>query len=385
VFEFSTTSRIVFGTGALEKMPEIVRGFGRRVFLVTGANVSRSSVALARLENQGSIVEVYRIKREPTVEDVQRGIERSRAFGSEVVVGIGGGSALDAAKAIAALTTDSGELLDYLEVVGRGFALTGQGLPCVAMPTTSGTGAEVTRNAVIDVPEQSTKVSLRGAKVLPRVAIVDPQLTVSMASQVTAATGFDALTQVIEPFLSVRANPMTDALSREGIRLAARSLLRAYSNGADVAAREDMAMVSLLGGLSLANAGLGAVHGLAGPLGGLFRAPHGAVCAALLSATLTVNLKCVRARGGAEGVELLERFREVARLLTSQNDATAEDGIAWIERHTQLLRIPKLSSYGVGPERFGHIIERALRASSMQYNCIRLTPEDLSWVLRSSL
>jgi alcohol dehydrogenase class IV len=387
LFEFITSSRVLFGSGCIAKLPEVVLGFGRRVLLVTGSNVERGEFVQALLATAGCAVCVFRVSREPKVTDIQQGVSLCRTWGADVVVGFGGGSALDSAKAIAVVSTNPGELVDYLElkVVGHVQSLSVPGLPCIAVPTTAGTGAEVTRNAVIDVPEQSTKVSLRGSFVLARVALIDPKLTLSLPPSVTAATGFDALTQVIEPFLSNRHNPLVDALAKEGVRLAAKALPRVYANGADLAAREDMALVSLLGGFSLTNAGLGAVHGLAGPLGGLFRAPHGALCAALLAPTLSGNLKVLNSRADANSTEQWGRYRELGRILTSRDDATAEDAIGFVTELTEQLNIPKLSSYGVTTSHFESIIERALRASSMQYNSVKLSAEDLTAILSAAL
>lgn len=385
MFEFITSSRVLFGSGCIAKLPDVVLGFGRRVLLVTGSNVERGEFVRALLATAGCAVSVFRVSREPMVTDIQQGVSLCRTWGADVVVGFGGGSALDSAKAIAAVSTNPGELIDYLEVVGRGQSLSVPGLPCIAVPTTAGTGAEVTRNAVIDVPEQSTKVSLRGSFVLARVALIDPKLTLSAPPSVTAATGFDALTQVIEPFLSNRHNPLVDALAKEGVRLAAKALPRVYANGADLAAREDMALVSLLGGFSLTNAGLGAVHGLAGPLGGLFQAPHGALCAALLAPTLSGNLKALNSGTDANSTEQWGRYRELGRILTSRDDATADDAIGFVTELTGQLNIPKLSSYGVTTSHFESIIERALRASSMQYNSVKLSAEDLTAILSAAL
>ena len=233
------------------------------------------------------------------------------------MIGLGGGSAIDAAKAIAALAANGGDPLDYLEVVGRGRSLTQPSLPCIAIPTTAGTGAEVTRNAVLASPEHGIKASLRSATMLPRLALVDPELTYSLPAAVTASTGLDALTQLIEPFTSSKANPLTDALCREGMMRAARSLRTAYEDGRDAAAREDMALASLFGGLALANAGLGVVHGFAGPVGGTFHAPHGAVCAAFLPHVMAVNARALRTR--QPGSAALARYDEIARILTGQS------------------------------------------------------------------
>jgi alcohol dehydrogenase class IV len=283
------------------------------------------------------------------------------------------------AKAVAAVATNEGQLTDYLEVIGRGQGLVRVGLPCIAVPTTAGTGAEVTRNAVIDVPSHATKVSLRGEYLLPRVALVDPRLTLSVPKAVTAATGFDALAQVVEPFVSNRANPMTDALARAGIRLAARSLRRAYHQGSDITARSDMALVSLWGGMCLANARLGAVHGLAGPIGGMFHLAHGVLCAALLGPAMRANVAALRRQ--TDGRETLERYAEIARLVTDNDSASAEDGIAWVEQLASELGVSRLGPLDVLARQRDELVDRALRASSMQGNPVRLTPADILAIL----
>lgn len=385
VFDFSATPRVVFGSGSVAKVPELVASFGRRVLMVTGSREERYASVYAALEGIGATVEVFRVLNEPKVEDIARGVAEGRTLGADVVLGIGGGSVLDAAKAIAAVTTNPGELLDYLEVVGRGQALSAPGLPCIAVPTTSGTGAEVTRNAVIDVPAQSTKVSLRGAYVMPRVAVVDPELTLSVSPALSAATGFDALTQVIEPYLSRKHNPVTDGIAQVAIARAAEALPRVFTDGADRSAREAMAWVSLMGGLCLTQAGLGAVHGLAGPLGGVLRAPHGALCAALLAPTLAGNLAAVRASVSAERDEQLMRYRRLGQLLSARADATEDDAIACLVELSARLEIPKLKSFGLKEAEFDGIIERAVRASSMQYNAVKLTAVQIADILRAAL
>lgn len=382
MFEFITSPRVVFGVGVTEQLPEITRQFGSRVFLVTGANQSRTRPIIQSLEQENCAIARLQIAHEPTVRDVQEGVTAVRAFAADVVVAIGGGSALDAGKAIAAVSTNPGELEHYLEVVGQGKPLEISGLPCIAVPTTSGTGAEVTRNAVIDVPSHSVKVSLRGPTVLPRVAMIDPALTLSVPPEITAATGFDALTQVIEPYVSNRANPMTDALARAGIELAARSLRKAFHTPDDINARTDMALVSLWGGICLTNARLGAVHGLAGPIGGMSHASHGAICAALLGPVMRANLVACQRRGGEATVA---RFRAIARMLTENASACAEDAIDWIEEIRRELGIRGLGALGIERGQFGAIAERAARASSMQGNPVPLTREEITTVLECSL
>ena len=269
-FEFATATRIVFGAGTVNDAGAIAKKFGRRALVVTGRDSRRAERILAGLKSSGVGAVTFSVAGEPELETVERGTKLARAEHCELVIGFGGGSALDAAKAIAAMLTNEGGLLDYVEIIGRGRPLTKLSAPFIAIPTTAGTGTEVTRNAVLASPEHKLKVSLRSPLMLARVAMIDPELTYDLPPALTASTGLDALTQLIEPFVCNRANPMTDGLCVEGLRRAARSLRVAFSKGQDQDAREDMAVASLFGGLALANAGLGAVHGFAGPIGGRF-------------------------------------------------------------------------------------------------------------------
>jgi len=295
------------------------------------------------------------------------------------VIGFGGGSAIDTGKAIAALAANSGEPLDYLEVVGKGESLRNPSLPFIAVPTTAGTGAEVTRNAVLASPQHGVKASLRSPFLLARLAVVDPELTRDLPPALTASTGLDALTQLIEPYVSSRANPMTDPLCLEGMRRAARSLPRAYADGRDAEARLDMSLASLFGGLALANAGLGAVHGFAAPIGGAFHAPHGAVCAALLPHVVGANIHALGSR--APHSPALARYQEVARILTGRPDARADDGTEWLRRLVEQLAIPALGAYGIRPQDLPDLTAKALQASSMKANPIALTPEEMAEIL----
>lgn len=377
-FEFATSSRVVFGPGTLVELGGLVVGMGRRTLVVTGRTPERAGPLFEILKEQGMDYVVFPVEGEPTIETVRKGTQLAREAGCDMVVGFGGGSALDAGKAVAALLTNGGDPLDYLEVVGRGRPLTRPSTPYVAVPTTAGTGSEVTRNAVLLSPEHRVKVSLRSHLMLPRLALVDPELTCTLPPEVTASTGMDALTQLIEAYVSNRANPMTDGICREGMRRAARSLLRAYERG-DPEAREEMSLASLFGGMALTNAKLGAVHGFAGPIGGEFRAPHGAVCAALLPHVMEVNVRALRERAPESWA--LRRYDEVGRILTGKEDAGAEEGVAWVRKLCEALRIPPLASYGIGPEHFGTLVERASTSSSMQGNPIKLTQEEMEEVL----
>ncbi|HOG30549.1 MAG TPA: iron-containing alcohol dehydrogenase, partial [Vicinamibacterales bacterium] len=275
------------------------------------------------------------------------------------------------------------ELMDYLEVVGRGQPITAPPLPLVAVPTTAGTGSEVTRNAVVTVPGRRVKASLRSPLMLPRAAVVDPRLTYGLPPALTASTGLDALTQLIEPFVSLRANPVADALCREGLARASRSLCRACEDGRDAAARTDMSLASLLGGMALASAGLGAVHGLAAPIGGMFRAPHGAVCAALLPHVMAANL---RALGEGRGrPDALGRMAEIGRLVTRSPEATAEDAVAWIRGTVARLEIPGLSRYGMAADALPEVAAQGLQASSMKGNPVALSAAELVGILEAAL
>jgi alcohol dehydrogenase class IV len=382
-WEFATAGRIMFGRGAARDAAATVAAFGTRVLVVTGATPARAEWLVEGLAALGASPTVIFVDGEPDVAFVGASASFAVRKAIGVVVSVGGGSAIDAGKAIAALATNAGDIFDYLEVVGRGRSLQAPPLPFVAIPTTAGTGSEVTRNAVLAVPDQRVKVSLRSPLMLPRVAIVDPELTYTVPDEVTAFTGLDALAQNIEPFLSPRATPLTDGLCREGIRRAARSLRAAVRDGQDAGAREDMALASLCGGLALANAGLGAVHGLAGPLGGTFAAPHGALCAALVAPVLAANVEALTAR--EPGTPARSRADEVAQLLTGRAAATAPDGVEWLAALTAELGIPRLSAWGVGTADIPTIVEQAARSSSMKGNPIALTPEELASIVASAL
>jgi alcohol dehydrogenase class IV len=351
--------------------------------VVTGRHPERAEALVRALQAAGIETSTCAVSGEPTTLVVQTALERARAAGCDWVAGIGGGSVLDTAKALAVLLTNEGDLLDHLEVIGGAQPLERPGVPCVAIPTTSGTGAEVTRNSVIASPEHRVKVSLRSPFLLPRLAVVDPLLTHDLPPELTATTGLDALTQLIEPYVCARANPLTDGFCREGLPRAARSLRRACERGDDAAAREDMALASLLGGLALANAGLGAVHGFAGPLGGMFPAPHGAVCAALLPHVMAANVAALEQRQPDSPARA--RYDEVARLLTGRPQATAADGVAWVRELCRDLAVPRLGAFGVTRADFPTLIEKAARASSMKANPLQLTETELEAVLAAAL
>jgi len=380
MFEFATAGKIVAGAGRAAELPGLVAGLGSRVLVCTGADPSRHGGLLAGL---GLPAVVVTVAAEPTVELARAGVAAAREHGADVVAAVGGGSVIDLAKAVAMLLGNGGDPLDYLEVIGSGRKITQPAVPCVAVPTTAGTGAEVTANAVLASPAHGLKASLRSPLMIPRVALVDPELTVSCPPRVTAASGLDALTQCLEPFVSVRANPLTDGLAREGLRRAAAGLRAAYADGRDLGARADMAMCSLLGGIALANAKLGAVHGLAGVIGGTTDVPHGVACAALLAPVVEANVRALRS--GQPGGPALDRYAEAARLLTGRPAASIDDGLTWIRETVSLLDVPGLAAFGIGPQHAGDVAAKAARSSSMQGNPVTLTPGDLRAIFLQAL
>ena len=382
-FEFSTAARVVFGPGAANDLGALARPFGQRALVVSGRSPDRPARVIAALEAAGFATSLLVVAGEPDTQVVMDGAVHARQAEADCVVGIGGGSAIDGAKAIAAMATNSGNVIDYLEIVGQGRPLEKPSLPCIAIPTTAGTGSEVTRNAVLASRAHGVKVSLRGPGLLPKLAIVDPSLTLDLPPALTATTGLDALTQLIEAYVSSRANPMTDALCREGIGRAAKALGPAFRNGTDAAARTDMSLASLWSGVALMNAGLGAVHGFAGPIGGLFHAPHGAICAALLPHVVAANVRAIETRAPTHPAR--ERFATVAQLITGDTAATAADGVLWLADLVQELRIPTLRHYGLGHEHVSVMVDKAQRASSMKGNPLELTAAELSKALEAAI
>jgi len=338
---------------------------------------------VAELHSAGVGCTPFGVEGEPSLDTVTEGVAAARRERCDLVIACGGGSAIDAGKAIAALVSNGGNLMDHLEVIGAGKPLLCPPIPFIAIPTTAGTGSEVTRNAVLAAHEQKVKASLRSPLMLPKLAVVDPELTYDLPQGVTASTGLDALTQLIEPYVSVRSNPMTDGFCAEGIRRIAAALRRAYSDGHDAQARADMSFASLLGGLSLANAGLGVVHGFAAPVGGMFPAPHGAVCAAILPHGVETNIAALRRR--EPGSRYLRRYETVARILTGNENAAPEDGVDWLRRLCADLETPPLRNYGVRAEDASTLVAKAAKASSMKGNPIVLTSDELHAVLEKSI
>ncbi len=376
-FEFATAQRILFGPGRADELPAAARTLMSRPLLVCGRNPDRvppaiRALAVGTLPSEG----------EPTFTAARAAVAQAQAVGADGLIAVGGGSVIDLAKAVAMLLANGGDPMDYAEVIGAGRAIAKPARPVIAVPTTAGAGSEVTRNAVLRDLERGVKVSLRSPGMLPALAVVDPRLTRDLPPALTAATGLDALAQLVEPFLCIRANPLTDAFCREGLPRVARALPQAVRNGDDEAARADMALGALLGGLALANAGLGAVHGFAAVLGGAFPAPHGAVCAALLAPVLEMNARQLAAAG--DGVRVA-RCHELAVLLTGRAGATPGDAVIWLRALTADLGIPGLAAYGVMDAQVVELCRQAAQSSSMKANPVVLDPSQLADILRQAM
>jgi alcohol dehydrogenase class IV len=382
-FDLAISADVRFGAGRVSEVPEALAGLGAsRVLVITGRTTSRADAVRSALAEAGIASLVFGVATEPSIERVRAAIALVAEASCDAVLGFGGGSALDVAKAAAVLATAGSDPLDHLEVIGAGRPIDTPGLPCVAVPTTAGTGSEVTRNSVLS--GGGVKASLRSPLLLPKVAVVDPDLLAGVPQPTIATSGMDALSQLIEPLLSQRANPFTDALARDGIRRSARSLRRAYEEGMeDADVREDLALASLFSGMCLANSGLGAVHGLAAAAGARLSAPHGAVCAAVLTAAVDVNLRALRER--APQHPALPRLTELATLLTGELDGSPEDAIAWLDQLTAALSIPGLASYGLDQDEVDAVVMAAQRASSMRGNPIELSDDEVREIVTRSL
>ncbi len=376
-FSFMTATQIRFGRGAASQAADLAAALGKRVLLVHGATGSRADWLADEL-GEACQVARFAVPGEPDAEMIQNGLEIARQHGAEVVAALGGGAAVDAGKAIAALVPARRPMLDHLEVVGKGLPLAADPLPFIALPTTAGTGAEVTRNAVIAVPEHQRKVSLRDPRMLPRLALVDPALTDNCPRAITLASGLDAITQVIEPYLCTLANPMTDALCRDAIPRGLKALYR-LMQAEDPAARDDMALVSLSGGLALANAGLGAVHGLAGPLGGIAGAAHGEICGVLLPHVLTVNA------GKVTDGATAERFIEVRGWIADAIGGAPEEAFDRLAIWSREAGLPGLEMQGIAASHRAYAAEAAAASSSMKANPVPLSREALAELMERAL
>lgn len=390
-FELFSVPRIVFGAGEFERIGELSAELGRAALVVSNAGEVNDGGIVARLSSRLASAGIrwafYRQRGEPQILDVDRAVALARDEAVDLLIGLGGGSAIDTAKAAAGLLANGGSPLDYMEVVGLGRKFDRPATPWIAVPTTAGTGAEVTRNAVIGCPEQKFKASLRSPHLLARVALVDPELGATVPRAVAACSGMDALAQLIESYTSQQAQPITDALALQGIRLAARALPHVCAAAGDLAARGDMALAALLSGVTLTNVGLGAVHGFAAPLGARLSIPHGLICAALLPHVMRANVAALESASRAHPV--LRRYADIGRTVTSQvtlpDAAAIEAGIRHVAELTDRLGIPRLGPHGLTPAAIPELVALARRASSMRYNPVVLSDDALATILRQAM
>jgi alcohol dehydrogenase class IV len=381
-FYFSTSHNIIFGVGKISELSNVIEMYGNKVLIIRTPLENNISKVINIIEKVNKKWISYSVDHEPTTAIIDDVVKSAREFNTELVIAIGGGSVMDTGKAVSALLTNPGQLIDYLEIVGKGLPLQKKSVPLIAIPTTAGTGSEVTRNAVIEVPEKKVKVSLRGLFIQPEVALIDPELTLSVPAQVTAYSGMDAFIQVIEPYVSTKANLMTDIFCREGIKNAANSLLKAYSNGNDLSTRVNMSWVSLLGGICLANSGLGAVHGFAGPIGGMFHIPHGAICASLLPAVMEVNIIALQQR--VPDSISIDRYKEIFNIVTGKPNTSVQNGLNWFKELYEKLQLPSLRKLGISKDNFSDIIMQSKVASSMKANPILLNDAEINEILEKA-
>lgn len=382
-FQFATAQSIHFGPGTANTLASLLPDGLSPILVITGASPSRHRGAIELLEQNGYHTELYAVSHEPTVDTINAATLAARNLQARAVIAIGGGSAIDTGKAVAALAPNTGNLLDYLEGVGKGKKLALDSLPFMAVPTTAGTGAEVTRNSVIGVPEATVKVSLRSASMLPRWAVIDPELTYKLPPEVAAYTGIDALIQNLEAYLSKNANPLSDGIAREGLSRAARSIRAACGKTLDPDAKSDLCIASVCGGIALANAKLGSIHGFAGPLGGMIDAPHGAICASLLVECFKTNMNALAKR--APQHPSLEKMRDVATLLTGNASAKPSYALAWFDALIAELPLKRLSKLGLTSDRIAEAARKGADSSSMKGNPIELTRFELEETLEAAL
>lgn len=385
--EFATAGRVIFGSDEFKQLGDLAAGFGERVFVLTGATSAHQSGLIERLDGllaaRMLTTRKAEIDREPTVSLVDAISAGAREFNPSCIIALGGGSVLDVAKAVGCLLTNGGSVEEYLEgLAAPPRAIEKPSVPVIAVPTTAGTGSEVTKNAVIRADDGSFKKSTRSPLMRPAIAVVDPMLSATMPPAVTAASGMDAQTQLIEAFTSRRAGILTDGLVREGLSLISTALEQAYSNPNDLAARESMAMASLLSGMALDNAGLGAVHGLASPIGAMFEIPHGVICANLLPEITEANIEC--ARNEDPTGKTVRKYQDVARMLTGDSEGMLKRLVTTLRIQRRTLRIPPLGTFGFSAEDIPRILA-GCRAGSMNTNPIHLEDAVLAEAVRAAI
>jgi alcohol dehydrogenase class IV len=390
-FSLSRLPRIEFGSGSLAKLPGIVRGFGTRALLVTGASSLKESRSWTGLSDGLNAVNIswldVAVPGEPSPQMVDDAVRTLGGEGIEVVVGIGGGSALDAAKAIAGLLKPGNSVMDHLEGVGPELPYAGPATPFIAVPTTAGTGSEATKNAVLSVQGPGGfKKSFRDERLMAEYAVIDPDLLATCPAGVIAANGMDAFTQLLESFVSSRAAPLTDSLAWGGMKAARDGLLSFYRDAGDSRARERMAYAALVSGITLAQVGLGSVHGLAAPLGAFFPVPHGVACGTLVAMATRVNIEALRAHNPRHPA--LEKYAQAGRLLSRQGQLNQEDAHAalvdTLDSWTRELKLPALAHYGVTAADIPRLVANS-RGSSMKTNPVVLEDAEIAAILAARI
>ena len=377
-WDFNTPTQIIFGSGSITRLSEII-GANRHVLIVTGGNKPIKERIESLLPSNENRVDWISVEREPTIDFLLGVCDSYCDNPPDAIVAVGGGSVIDTGKVISSFVRRPNEIRDYAEVIGKGLPVDQTGLKMVAIPTTAGTGSEVTRNAVMTIPDSHVKVSLRGKGLYPSVAIVDPELTLSLPPGVTASTGMDALTQLIESLVSIKANPFSQVICRTGLSGIGYHLVDAYQDGQNITAREGMSYASLMSGIALANSGLGAVHGFAAVIGGMFGIAHGEICASMLPAVCSVNIDALMRTNSHHPA--LQIYDECIQLIISKKKTNRLDLIEWLRELHGSIGIRSLSRLGVTSSSFPEIITRTKLSSSIKGNPIVLSDEDLLKIL----
>jgi len=374
-FTFFCPTKIIFGSGSLKNVGNSAAALGDKALIVCGRKEQEKLRNLNLLQEKlhENSVQTFLFKRrgkEPIIEDVDEGVEYAIKVNASIVISLGGGSSIDLGKAISGIVTNGGTAMDYIEGIGYGKMMDKPSLPFIAIPTTAGTGSEVTKNAVITSERHKVKKSIRSECLYPDYALIDPELTITLPPEVTAFSGMDALTQLIEAYVSKKSQPVTSALALYGIKLAGRSLEKVFKNGSDLSHRENMSLAGMLSGIALANAGLGAVHGLSASMGALYNVPHGLICGILLPGIMALNKKYA-----------LKDYSEIGEALSGERfqsmEEGAEAGIQFIRRLKKELKIDDtISKFGVAREDIPKIIHSA-SSSSMSGNPGELSETEL--------
>ncbi|WP_319201979.1 iron-containing alcohol dehydrogenase [uncultured Ilyobacter sp.] len=387
-FNFSNTPKLYFGEGTFDKIKDIILSYGNRVLLITGGSSFEKSIYNRNLlsDLEKSNIKYYKenVKNEPSPKIVDEISKKYRKDNISVVLAVGGGSVMDTGKAVSAMLTKLDSVKEYLEGIGEK-QHDGNKIPFIAVPTTSGTGSEATKNAVIsEVGSNGFKKSLRHDNFVPNCAVIDPRLTASCPKSVTAASGMDAFSQLIEAYLSCDASPMTDSLALSGLENIKDGLIESYENGENLDARGKVAYASYLSGVVLANAGLGTVHGFASPIGGYFDIPHGVVCGTLIGELIRINIKKL-STDSKKNTVYLEKYAEVGRIFsgkkTLKREAACEALVDEVKRLTEVMKIPKLGRYGITEQDLDKIIEK----TGNKNNPVKLTKEELKEMLINRL